>query len=226
MTMQQRRRKPGGRRFFPRKKVCQFCVDKVQHIDYKDVPRIRRFVSEWGKIESRRKTGTCSPHQRMLSLAIKRARFLAFIPYTGSHSQIEMYRPEPRGDRRPRFDRNAPPSGDRDRDRDRERPGAPPSHERPAVPAATDRSESPSQERTSVAPVGAPSQATVVESPELTPAQKAQQAREKETGPTGELPTSAPAAPAPAMEVDPDKAPGADLDAPASREAAEEESEK
>jgi len=114
MTSQQRRpRRPGGRRFFPRKKVCQFCVDKVKHIDYKDVPRIRRFVSEWGKIESRRKTGTCSPHQRMLSLAIKRARFLAFIPYTGAHSQIEMYRPEPRGDRRPRFDRNAPPPSDR-----------------------------------------------------------------------------------------------------------------
>lgn len=220
MTMQ-RRRKPGGRRFFPRKKVCQFCVDKVQVIDYKDVPRIRRFISEWGKIESRRKTGTCSPHQRMLSLAIKRARYLALVPYTGAHSQIEMYRPEPRGDRRPRFDRNAPPSGDRDRDRDRGGDRG----ERPAVPAVTDRPASPpSQEGVSVAPAGAPSQASVVESPALTPEQKAQQAREKATGPTGEIPPSDPAADAPAMEVAPDEAPGMDPEAPASLAA--EESEK
>jgi small subunit ribosomal protein S18 len=217
----QRRRKPGGRRFFPRKKVCQFCVDKVQHIDYKDVPRIRRFISEWGKIESRRKTGTCSPHQRMLSLAIKRARFLALIPYTGSHSQVEMYRPEPRGDRRPRFDRGAPPA------ERPERPSEEATAERSAVPAATDRTgEPPSEEGVSVAPAGTPSQASVVESPELTPEQQAQQTREEETGPEGELPTSDPAADAPAMEVDPDTAPGADLDTPASREAAEEESEK
>jgi small subunit ribosomal protein S18 len=139
MTMKPRRR-TGGRRFFPRKKVCQFCVDKVQSIDYKDVPRIRRFVSEWGKIESRRKTGTCSPHQRMLSLAIKRARFLAFLPYTGSHSQIEMYRPEPRGDRRPRFqDRNAPP---------------PPQHAAPP-PSAEAQQPAPTAEMPAPAPAGA-----------------------------------------------------------------------
>ena len=95
------RRKPGGRRFFPRRKVCQFCVDKVT-IDYKDVQRIRRFVSEWGKIESRRKTGTCSPHQRQLSTAITRARYLAWLPYTGSHSQIELGRPDRGGPRGPR----------------------------------------------------------------------------------------------------------------------------
>ena len=94
----QKRRRPGGRRFFPRRKVCQFCVDKVA-INYKDVPRIRRFISEWGKIESRRKTGTCSPHQRQLSLAIKRARYLALLPYTGSHSLVELARSDPRGDR-------------------------------------------------------------------------------------------------------------------------------
>lgn len=249
MAMQQRRRKPGGRRFFPRKKVCQFCVDKVQHIDYKDVPRIRRFVSEWGKIESRRKTGTCSPHQRMLSLAIKRARYLALLPYTGSHTQIEMYRPEPRGDRRPRFDRGGPPSGDRDRDRnappsgDRDRAASPPadrparpveqperseegaSAERPAVPAATYRTgDPPSEEGVSVAPPGAPSQVSVVESPERTPEQEAQEAREKETGPTGEIPTSAPAGAAPAMDVMPDKEPPANP--PADEKSDDEETEK
>lgn len=95
------RRKPAGRRFFPRRKVCQFCVDKVT-IDYKDVQRLRRFVSEWGKIESRRKTGTCSPHQRQLSTAIKRARYLAWLPYTGGHSQIELGRPDRGGPRGPR----------------------------------------------------------------------------------------------------------------------------
>lgn len=106
-----RRRRPGGRRFFPRRKVCQFCVDKVT-IDYKDVSRNRRFISEWGKIESRRKTGTCSPHQRQLSLAIKRERYLALLPYTGGHTQIELSRPDPRGDRGRRpFNRDAPPSG-------------------------------------------------------------------------------------------------------------------
>jgi small subunit ribosomal protein S18 len=91
-------RRPGGRRFFPRRKVCQFCVDKVV-IDYKDISRNRRLISEWGKIESRRKTGTCSPHQRQLALAIKRARFLAMLPYTGGHSLMELSRPDPRGDR-------------------------------------------------------------------------------------------------------------------------------
>lgn len=104
-----KRRRPGGRRFFPRRKVCQFCVDKVT-IDYKDVSRNRRFISEWGKIESRRKTGTCSPHQRQLSLAIKRGRYLALLPYTGGHSLMELSRPDPRGDRgrRPPF---RPPMG-------------------------------------------------------------------------------------------------------------------
>jgi len=104
-----KKRRPGGRRFFPRRKVCQFCVDKVT-IDYKDVSRNRRFISEWGKIESRRKTGTCSPHQRQLSLAIKRGRYLALLPYGGGHSLMELSRPDPRGDRgrRPPF---RPPMG-------------------------------------------------------------------------------------------------------------------
>ena len=81
------RRRPGGRRFFPRRKVCQFCVDKIKVIDYKDVSRIKRFVSEWGKIESRRKTGTCSPHQRHLALAIKRAAFMIYRLSRESHQE-------------------------------------------------------------------------------------------------------------------------------------------
>ena len=74
---------PGLRR--PRRKVCTFCVDKVQKIDYKDVGRIRRFISDRGKIDPRRKSGTCAKHQRMLTTALKRARLMAMLPYTADH---------------------------------------------------------------------------------------------------------------------------------------------
>lgn len=65
-----------------KKKVCQFCVDKVEYIDYKDVAKLRRFVSERAKILPRRVTGTCAKHQRQLTTAIKRARHIALIPYS------------------------------------------------------------------------------------------------------------------------------------------------
>ena len=65
-----------------RKKVCVFCVEKVDEIDYKDVTRLKRFVSERSKILPRRVTGTCAKHQRELTAAIKRARHLALLPYT------------------------------------------------------------------------------------------------------------------------------------------------
>ena len=64
-----------------RKKVCAFCADKIEHIDYKDVPRLRKFVSERSKILPRRITGTCAKHQRQLTVAIKRARHIAILPY-------------------------------------------------------------------------------------------------------------------------------------------------
>jgi small subunit ribosomal protein S18 len=69
----------------PRRKVCAFCVDKVSYIEYKEAPRLRRYVSDRGKIEPRRKTGTCAKHQRGLSVAIKRARHLALLPFTAGH---------------------------------------------------------------------------------------------------------------------------------------------
>ena len=75
-----RARRPRGRK--PRRKVCTFCVDKIQHIDYKDIARLRRFTSERGKILPRRMSGTCAKHQRQLSTAIKRARQIALLPYT------------------------------------------------------------------------------------------------------------------------------------------------
>lgn len=66
----------------PRKKVCHFCVDRVEVIDYKDIARLRKFVSERAKILPRRVTGTCAAHQRELTTAIKRARYVALLPYT------------------------------------------------------------------------------------------------------------------------------------------------
>ena len=64
-----------------RKKVCQFCTDKVTAIDYKDAGKLRKFISERAKILPRRVTGTCAMHQRQLAIAIKRARTLALLPY-------------------------------------------------------------------------------------------------------------------------------------------------
>ncbi len=66
----------------PRRKYCAFCKDKVDYIDYKDFNLLRRFMSDRGKIRPRRVTGTCSQHQRDLSIAIKRAREMALLPYT------------------------------------------------------------------------------------------------------------------------------------------------
>ena len=65
-----------------RKKVCAFCVDKVETIDYKDAAKLRRFMSDRAKILPRRVTGTCAYHQRELTTAIKRARHVALLPYT------------------------------------------------------------------------------------------------------------------------------------------------
>ena len=73
-------RRDRGRR--PRRKVCSFCVDKVEHIDYKDVAKLRRFVTERGKILPRRSSGNCAKHQRQVTVAIKRARNIALLPFT------------------------------------------------------------------------------------------------------------------------------------------------
>lgn len=65
-----------------RRKVCNFCVDRVESVDYKDIARLRKYISERGKILSRRATGTCARHQRALTTAIKRARMVALLPYS------------------------------------------------------------------------------------------------------------------------------------------------
>lgn len=64
-----------------RRKACVFCVDKIEHIDYKDIGRLRRLTAESGKILPKRMSGVCAKHQRQLSVAIKRARHLALLPY-------------------------------------------------------------------------------------------------------------------------------------------------
>lgn len=65
-----------------KKRVCAFCVDKVEGIDYKDIPRLKKFVTERGKILPRRISGNCARHQRLLTTAIKRARIIALLPFT------------------------------------------------------------------------------------------------------------------------------------------------
>lgn len=122
--------RPGGRpgggggprrgrpRYYSRRKICGFCVDGIEYIDYKDVDRFRRYMTDRWKIESRRKTGVCAKHQRALANAIKRARHLALIPFSPDHDGPPMRW----------FRDSGPPSGGRDgrgdrppfrRDRDR-----------------------------------------------------------------------------------------------------------
>ena len=74
-------RRHGGSR---RRKVCQFCADKTEVIDYKDVEKLKKFVTERGKILPKRITGTCAKHQRALTTSIKRARIVALLPYVAN----------------------------------------------------------------------------------------------------------------------------------------------
>ena len=75
----------GPRKFFRRKKVCKFCVEKIDSINYKDVRLLQGFVAERGKIVPRRLTGVCTPHQRRLTAAIKQARNIALLPFAARY---------------------------------------------------------------------------------------------------------------------------------------------
>ena len=75
-------RRGGKRQFFRKKKVCRFCVERIDFIDYKKVEMLQPFLQERGKILPRRMTGTCSRHMRMLNIAIKRARMMALLPFS------------------------------------------------------------------------------------------------------------------------------------------------
>jgi len=91
-----------------KKKVCIFCKDHIDWVDYKDVNLLRRFMSDRGKIRARRVTGNCAQHQRDVAIAIKTARELALLPYT-QRTVTERGPGRPRGDRGDRGDRGGPP---------------------------------------------------------------------------------------------------------------------
>ena len=74
-------KRPSGKKPMSRKKVCVFCVDKIDTLDYKDVAKLRKYVTEKGEIVPRRMSGTCAKHQRVVTEAIKRAREMALLPY-------------------------------------------------------------------------------------------------------------------------------------------------
>ncbi len=80
-----RGRRPGRGKYILKRKVCLFCRDKIANIDYKDPVLLRPYISDRGKIAPRRKSGACAKHQRRLSVAIKRARHLALLPYVSAH---------------------------------------------------------------------------------------------------------------------------------------------
>lgn len=111
----------GGRpRYVPKRRVCAFCADKSKVIDFRDATKLRRYISERAKIEGRRKTATCSKHQRQMAEAIKRARHLAMLPFTLAHirqSGIGGYRSmggrygSPQGERPPFMQQPAQPMG-------------------------------------------------------------------------------------------------------------------
>ena len=75
-------------RYAPVRKVCAFCAGKTNTIDYKDAAKLRNFISDRGRIASRRRTGTCARHQRVLAIAIKRARHLALLPFAPAHLRV------------------------------------------------------------------------------------------------------------------------------------------
>ena len=79
-----------SRKFVPKRKVCAFCVNHIDAIDYKDASALQRYISDRGKIEPRRRTGTCAKHQRILTLAIKRARHIALLPFTPSQGRVSF----------------------------------------------------------------------------------------------------------------------------------------
>ena len=82
MRVMKARLKIRKKKRIPRKKVCRFCIEKVEYIDYKDTKRLRNLITERGKIIPRRISGNCAKHQRQLTVAIKRARNIALLPFT------------------------------------------------------------------------------------------------------------------------------------------------
>ena len=184
------RRGEYSRKYTPRRKVCAFCVDKISYIDYKDVARLRRYLSERAKIEPRRRTGTCAKHQRGLATALKRARHVALLPFTAEHirmSGIVLRSPD---DRRRDFDRGRPPGGDGrgapvgDRPAPAPAPdGAAPS-EAPAGDGVAAQADAPPTRDQAPVPTETPVEPVAADRPETAPSET----------PADELPASSPQA--------------------------------
>ena len=85
VTRRFKTKREGRSKYIPKRKVCPFCADKNKTIDYKQPLKLRRFIADRGKIEPRRRIGTCGKHQRAIARAIKRARHIALLPYTSAH---------------------------------------------------------------------------------------------------------------------------------------------
>jgi small subunit ribosomal protein S18 len=94
-----RRRDRKGGSLSTRRKSCPFCREKIEQVDYKDIASLRRFISDRGKIRSRRIAGTCRRHQKQVATAVKRARELALLPYVAEGSGNDRDRHESRGGR-------------------------------------------------------------------------------------------------------------------------------
>jgi len=86
-TRSEGERRGGKGRYVPKRKICAFCMEKIDVIDYKDANKLSSYISNRGKIVPRRKLGTCAKHQRLLAQAIKRARHIALLPFAPSHIQ-------------------------------------------------------------------------------------------------------------------------------------------
>jgi small subunit ribosomal protein S18 len=84
-TRDTRSKRTGRPKYIPKRRVCSFCRDKIENIDYKAPALLKPYISDRGKIAPRRKSGACAKHQRRLAIAIKRARHLALLPYVAAH---------------------------------------------------------------------------------------------------------------------------------------------
>jgi small subunit ribosomal protein S18 len=137
--------------------VCAFCADKIDEVDYKDIARLRRFLSERGKIEPRRKTGTCAAHQRTLNVALKRARHLALLPFTAEHIRVTGIVVREPSAGRGRFQRppQEPPAEGGEAPREAAEPAAETTPEAPAEAPAAVTAEAPTEAPAEAASVGA-----------------------------------------------------------------------
>ena len=164
MVTPRKPRREGRPRFFARRKVCFFCAEHIKTIDYKDAGRLSRYISsDRGRIEPRRKTGTCATHQRHLTLALKRARHLALLPFSVNHIRLTRWT----NARTPRPQTNITPVAEAATE-------APAAEAETEAPVAEAETEAPTAEAATEAPVAeAETEAPVAEAATEAPAAEA-----------------------------------------------------